>query len=165
MDVTIEAMRATDAPAVLAILAEGIAAGTATFETEVPTGDAWSAAHLEAGRLVARDPAGAVVGWTALGPVSARAVYRGVAEVSVYVAAHARGHGVGRALLRALIEASEAAGMWTLQTSVFPANRASLALLRSVGFREVGVRERIGQHGDEWRDTVLLERRSQRVGR
>jgi len=165
VDVTIEAMRATDAPAVLAILAEGIAAGTATFETEVPTWDAWSAAHLEAGRLVARDPAGAVVGWTALGPVSARAVYRGVAEVSVYVAAHARGHGVGRALLRALIEASEAAGMWTLQTSVFPANRASLALLRSVGFREVGVRERIGQHGDEWRDTVLLERRSQRVGR
>jgi phosphinothricin acetyltransferase len=165
VDLTVEPMRAGDADAVLAILGEGIAGGTATFETEVPAWSVWSAAHLEVGRLVARDDAGAVVGWTALGPVSSREAYRGVAEVSVYVASGARGLGVGGALLRALIPASEAAGIWTLQTNVFPANEASLALLGSVGFRRVGVRERIGRHGDEWRDTVLLERRSGQIGR
>jgi phosphinothricin acetyltransferase len=164
VEVEIERMRPDDGDAVLSIYGEGIAGGGATFETEVPSWEEWSAAHLEAGRLVARDRNGVVVGWAALSPVSSRAAYRGVADVSVYVTGWARKGGVGTALLQALIEESEGAGLWTLQTNVFPANRASLALLKSMGFRRVGVRERIGRHGDEWRDTVLLERRSPAVG-
>jgi phosphinothricin acetyltransferase len=157
-------MRDEDAEAVLEIYADGIVGGAATFESSIPTWEEWTSAHLEPARLVARDEAGAVVGWAALSPVSAREVYRGVAEVSVYVAAPARGRGVGRELVQALIDASEAAGIWTLQTSVFPANQASLALLTSTGFRRVGIRERVGRLGNEWRDTVLLERRSRTVG-
>jgi L-amino acid N-acyltransferase YncA len=164
VDVRIEPMRSDDGAAVLAIYGQGIEGGGATFETEVPSWDSWSNAHLEAARLVARDDGGRVVGWAALGPASGRPAYRGVAEVSVYVSAEARGRGVGTALLREVIEASEAAGIWTLQTSVFPENAASLALLASVGFRRVGTRERIGWLGDAWRDTVLLERRSAVVG-
>jgi phosphinothricin acetyltransferase len=161
--VAIRALTHEDWPAVRSIYLEGIATGNATFETEPPDWEGWDEGHLERGRLVAvRD--GAVVGWAALAPTSSRAVYAGVAEVSVYVAAEARGQGLGRVLLHALIAESEAAGIWTLQASVFPENRATLRLHVGAGFRELGRRERIGRHDGRWRDTVVLERRSDRVG-
>ena len=153
-------MSPEDWPRVRAIYAEGIATGNATFETEAPSWEAWNAAHLEEGRIVARDASGTLLGWAALTPVSARCVYAGVGDLSVYVAAAARGRGVGRLLLEGLIEASERAGLWTLQAGVFPENVASLALHRACGFREVGRRERIGRMNGVWRDVVLLERRS-----
>lgn len=163
--VVVEAMRPEDWPPVREIYEEGIAGGNATFEMYAPTWDAWNRARLRECRLVARDePQGRVLGWAALSPVSERAVYRGVAELSIYVAADARGRGVGRTLLRELIASSEEAGIWTLQAGVLAENEASLALHRSCGFREVGRRERIGRHGDRWRDVVLLERRSPSVG-
>ena len=146
-----------------AVYLEGVATGHATFETEAPGWDAWDAAHLPFARFVAL-AGGRVAGWSALGRVSARRAYAGVAEVSVYVGGEFRGAGAGRALLAALVEASEANGVWTLQASVFPENAASLALHRACGFREVGRRERIGRLGGRWRDTVLLERRSTKVG-
>ena len=156
-------MEPEDAGTVLAIYRDGIATGLATFETEVPSWADWDAAHLRSCRIVAeRD--GSVVGFAALSPVSRRAVYRGVAEVSLYVAASARGAGIGRALLDALVRASEAEGFWTLQAGIFPENEASLALHRACGFRVVGTRERIGAHGGRWRDVVLLERRSRVAG-
>ena len=153
-------MSPEDWPRVRAIYAEGIATGNATFETEAPSWEAWNAAHLEEGRIVARDASGTLLGWAALTPVSGRCVYAGVGDLSVYVAAAARGRGVGRLLLQGLIEASERAGLWTLQAGVFPENVASLALHRACGFREVGRRERIGKMNGVWRDVVLLERRS-----
>jgi L-amino acid N-acyltransferase YncA len=163
--VVVEAMRPEDWPAVREIYEEGIAGGNATFEMYAPTWDAWNRARLRECRLVARDGEGEpVLGWVALSPVSERAVYRGVAELSIYVAGAARGRGVGRALLRQLIAASEEAGIWTLQAGVLAENEASLSLHRACGFREVGRRERIGRHGDVWRDVVLLERRSPTVG-
>jgi phosphinothricin acetyltransferase len=156
-------MAPEDAPRVLAIYAEGIASGDATFETAAPSREAWDRARLGACRLVAeRD--GQVVGWAALSPVSSRAAYAGVAEVSVYVAASARGAGVGRALLEAVVEASEREGLWTLQAGIFPENAASLALHARCGFRVVGRRERIGRREGRWRDVWLLERRSRRAG-
>ncbi len=150
--------------AVRRIHGEGIATGEATFETE-PEADwaSWSADHLEVGRLVAVRE-GVVAGWAALSGVSDRCVYAGVAEVSVYVAADQRGHGVGSALLARLIEESEACGLWTLQAGVFPENASSIALHEKLGFRVVGRRERLGQLGGRWRDVLLLERRSDRVG-
>jgi len=163
-DVAIESMRPEDWPAVRGIYEEGIAGGNATFEMYAPTWDAWDRGHLRECRLVARR-GDRVVGWVALSPVSQRAVYRGVAEVSIYVAADARGRGVGGGLLQRLITDSEDAGIWTLQAGVMAENEPSLALHRSCGFREVGRRERIGKHGDRWRDVVLLERRSPVVGR
>jgi L-amino acid N-acyltransferase YncA len=141
------------------IYEEGIATGHATFETEAPDWPAWDEAHLPDHRFVARR-GDRVVGWGALAPVSHRRVYAGVAEVSVYVADGARGEGVGRALLSALVRSSEEAGLWSLQTGIFPENEASLALHRRLGFREVGIRERIGRHHGVWRDVVFLERRS-----
>ncbi|HTS72452.1 MAG TPA: GNAT family N-acetyltransferase, partial [Gaiellaceae bacterium] len=141
---------------------EGIATGNATFETEVPSWSAWDAAHLAEHRFVAeRD--GRVVGWIALSPASRRPCYAGVAEISVYVAEAARGNGVGTELLAAVLASAEAAGLWTLQTSVFPENQPSLALLRRFGFRTVGTRERIGRLHGAWRDTALVERRSEVV--
>ena len=149
-----------DWPEVRRIYQEGIATNQATFETIVPaTWESWVASKLPSGRLVAlRD--GRPVGWAALSAVSSRPAYRGVAEVSVYVAAAARGTGVGRALLHALVEASEASGVWTLQASIFPENAASVRLHEQAGFRVVGRRKRIAQHHGAWRDTVMLERRS-----
>ena len=153
-------MAASDWEAVRAIYAEGIATGNATFETETPSWNTWDSNHLSAPRLVAVE--NRILGWAALSPVSRRAIYAGVVEVSVYIAAMARGRGVGRALMHALVPATEAAGIWTLQAGIFPENRASLALFRACGFRDVGRRERIGCLGGVWRDVVLLERRSRR---
>jgi len=163
--ITIGSMSAADAAAVLAIYAAGIATGDATFQTEVPSWAEWDAAHLSTPRIVARDASGAVLGWCALSPVSRRPVYAGVTEESVYVAPAARGRGVGRALLEAMCLASEAAGIWTMQTGIFPENAASLALHEACGFRVLGVRERIGRHFGRWRDVVFLERRSRKAGR
>ena len=148
----------SDWPAVAAILAEGIATGDATFETTVPAWDDWDHRHLPDHRFVA-ELDGEVAGWIAVVPYSSRAAYRGVGEESVYVAERARGRGVGRALLAALIAGAREGGLWTLQAGVFRENEASLALHRSAGFREVGVRERIGQLNGVWRDVVLLELR------
>ena len=151
-------MREEDWPSVAAIYREGIEGRLATFETEVPDWSVWDEAHLREHRLVART-GDEVVGWAALMPVSRRAVYAGVVDLSVYVTASARGKGVGRALLAALVERARADGLWTLQAGVFPENEASLALHRSLGFRDVGVRERIGRLDGVWRDVVLLELR------
>jgi L-amino acid N-acyltransferase YncA len=153
-------MTAADAPAVLAIYQAGLEAGDASFETEAPDWPAFDAGRLAAHRLVAVDDSGRVLGWAAVTAVSTRPVYAGVVEHSVYVDPAAQGQGVGRALLDALIAATEAAGVWTIQSAVFPENAASIALHERAGFRRVGVRERIGRHGDRWRDTILIERRS-----
>jgi phosphinothricin acetyltransferase len=148
----------SDWPAIARIYEEGIATGNATFEVDVPPFEDWDAAHLPAPRLVADDDA-EVVGWLAVSAVSRREVYRGVVEHSVYVAERARGRGIGRMLLAALVEAAPSHGIWTIQTSLFPENAASVALHEAAGFRHVGRRERIAQHGGEWRDTLLLELR------
>jgi phosphinothricin acetyltransferase len=163
MDLIIDLMQPHDWKFVQAIYLEGIATGQATFETEAPDWERWNAGHLPQCRLVARNGDG-LLGWAALSPVSRRKVYAGVAEVSVYVADSARGRGVGGALMRALIEASERHGVWTLQSSIFPENHASVALHLKHGFREVGRRERIARHHGVWRDTVVLERRSRAAG-
>jgi phosphinothricin acetyltransferase len=159
----ITTLQAEDWPAVREIYLEGLATNQASFETEAPTWEQWNQARLPVCRLVARDRAG-ILGWAALSPVSSRKVYRGVAEASVYVAARGRGTGAGSALLEALIEASEAAGIWTLEAKIFPENAASLALCRRCGFRQVGVREKLGCHKSVWRDVLLLERRSSVTG-
>ncbi|MGW6936839.1 helix-turn-helix domain-containing GNAT family N-acetyltransferase [Lentzea sp. NPDC054927] len=158
-DVTVRAMRDDDWAAVRRIYAEGIATGDATFETEVPQRRALDAKWLREHRWIA-EADGVVAGWAAATPVSTRDCYAGVAEHSVYVAADLRGRGVGKALLHKLVTAADAAGLWTLQTSIFPENRASLALHHAAGFRTLGVRERIAQHHGVWRDTVFLERRA-----
>lgn len=156
-------MSAEDWPAVRQIYVEGIASGQATFETEAPAWEAWDGNHNAFGRLIAMVDH-EVVGWAALSRVSSREVYRGVAEVSVYVAEKSRGHGFGRVLLEALIQEAEKNGIWTMQASIFPENEASIELHRHCGFREVGRRERISKLNGIWRDTVLLERRSSLVG-
>jgi phosphinothricin acetyltransferase len=144
------------------IYLDGVRGGDATFETEAPEWEAWNAAHLGL-RLVAVDD-GEVAGWAAVSPTSTRECYRGVGEVSIYVSESARGRGVGQMLLGELVARSEAAGYWTLTAGIFPENEASLRLHRSGGFRDVGVRERIGRSRGVWRDVVLLERRSTVVG-
>ncbi len=158
-DRRIEALQPEHWDAVSRIYAEGVATGNATFETDIAAWELWDAAHLPGLRLVAIE-GGEVVGWAALSPVSQREVYRGVTESSVYVAGDARGRGIGRALMEELIRRSEEAGIWTIQTSIFPENTASMALHEAVGFRVVGTRERIARHHGRWRDTVFLERRS-----
>jgi L-amino acid N-acyltransferase YncA len=163
MNLRIQPMDPRDWESVRAIYLEGIATGNATFETAAPEWAKWDAAHRSDCRLVAREGS-AVVGWAALSPVSSRKVYEGVAEVSVYVAASARSKGVGKLLLRSLIEESERRGVWTLQAGVFPENVPSIRLHEEFGFRRVGVRERVGKMGDRWRDVVLLERRSRTAG-
>ncbi|HEY6230253.1 MAG TPA: GNAT family N-acetyltransferase [Pyrinomonadaceae bacterium] len=163
METVIKRMEADDWAAVRAIYLAGIATGQATFETEAPSWTEWDNSHLPAPRLVACSRE-TVVGWAALSRVSSRAAYAGVAEVSVYVDEQMRGRGVGTLLLTALVAGSEAAGIWTLQASIFPENSASILLHKSCGFREVGRRERIGKLEGVWRDTILLERRSEVVG-
>jgi L-amino acid N-acyltransferase YncA len=164
MNLKITPMRPADWPAVREIYGEGMATGNATFETELPDWEKWNSSHRQDCRLIAREGE-QILGWAALSPVSARRVYAGVAEVSVYVAAAARGGGVGQALLRMLIEESERHDIWTLQAGVFPENIASIALHKHCGFCEVGLRHRIGKLGETWRDVLLLERRSHQVGR
>jgi L-amino acid N-acyltransferase YncA len=159
----INEMRPGDWEDVKAIYAEGIATRQATFEVAAPSWGAWDAAHLPFARLVARKGE-TVAGWAALSSVSRRQAYAGVAEVSVYVAQYLRGTGLGRQLLETLIAQSEQHGIWSLQAVMFPENAGSVALHLRCGFREVGRRERIGKLDGEWRDTMLLERRSRRVG-
>ena len=151
-------MTANDWEQVREIYLEGIRSGNSTFETEAPSWEKWNENHLEIARLVMRDGE-TVIGWAALSPVSKRDVYRGVAEVTVYVTESARGKGHGRTLLGALIAESEKNGIWTLQASIFPENIASVELHLRCGFREVGKRERIAMLGGIWRDTILFERR------
>jgi L-amino acid N-acyltransferase YncA len=155
----IRAMTRDDWPAVEAIYAEGIATRQATFEAAPPTWAEFDAGRLPAHRLVAID-GDRVVGWAAVSPTSARECYAGVVEHSVYVSADARGRGVARALMEALIASTDEAGIWTIQTSIFPENEASVALHERLGFRVVGRRERIAQLDGQWRDTLLLERRA-----
>jgi len=159
MNGAIEQMKAGDWEQVRSIYLEGIAAGNATFETEAPSWEKWDEGHLRIARLVMRDR-DEVLGWAALSPVSKRSAYRGVAELTVYVTESARGQGIGRALLEALIKESENNGIWTLQASIFPENTASVKLHLACGFREVGRRERIAILNGVWRDTLLFERRS-----
>jgi L-amino acid N-acyltransferase YncA len=163
MNRAIEQINASDWDQVRAIYLEGIASGNSTFETDAPSWEKWDEAHLPIARIVMRDGE-KVLGWAALSPVSKRDVYRGVAELTVAVTESARGKGVGRALLEALIEESERNGIWTLQASIFPENTASIKLHLRCGFREVGRRERIGMLNGVWRDTLLFERRSQSLG-
>jgi L-amino acid N-acyltransferase YncA len=184
--ITVEPMQARHAAGVLAVYAEGIATGEATFETAAPTWGDWDRSRRPdhrfvalradppgdpvaedgpAGHVAEDGPAGPVVlGWVAVSPVSTRPAYAGVVEHSVYVADAARGRGVGGALMRRLVQSCDAGGIWTIQSGVFPENTASLALHERFGFRRVGVRERIGRRDGRWRDVVLLERRSAVVG-
>ncbi len=160
----IRSLRPEDWPVVERIFAEGIAAGNATFESATPTWEQFDSGRIRAPRLVAVDD-DVVLGWAAASPVSSRAAYRGVIEHSVYVASRAQGRGVGRALLVAFIAAADDAGYWTIQSSIFPENAASLALHERAGFRVIGRREAIAQstvgpYAGQWRDTILIERRS-----
>ncbi|MFF5180500.1 GNAT family N-acetyltransferase [Micromonospora sp. NPDC000316] len=162
-DISVRPMIAADADRVLVIYQAGLDAGNASFELTAPTWAAFDATRLTAHRFVAVDAAGTVLGWIAVSPTSTRAVYAGVVEHSVYVDPSAHGRGIARRLLDALIASTEAAGIWTIQSGVFPENAASLRLHQRAGFRVVGVRERVGRHHDRWRDVVLLERRSPTV--
>jgi L-amino acid N-acyltransferase YncA len=160
----IDALRREDWDAARAIYLEGIATGNATFETTAPSWEAWDRSHLADHRLAARRD-GSLLAWAALSPVSDRCAYAGVAENSIYVAASAQGQGVGRRLLGELCEQADGAGIWTIQTGIFPENRASVALHEAVGFRIVGRRERLGCLNGVWRDVLLMERRSAVAGR
>jgi L-amino acid N-acyltransferase YncA len=176
MAVIVDALTPDDWEAVLTIYQQGLSTGLATFETRLPTWDEWDGSHLPCCRLAARQtrPVDSsessqaqkcdLLGWAAASPVSKRPVYRGVAEVSIYVAEQARGQGLGKLLLNRLIGETERAGIWTLQAVIFAENAPSLTLHQSCGFRWVGRRERIARRGDTWHDTILLERRSQVVG-
>jgi L-amino acid N-acyltransferase YncA len=158
--VELRELKQEDWPAVREIYEQGITGRNATFETEAPEWDAWNRSHLDGHRLVAVE-GGRVVGWAALSPVSERCVYQGVAENSVYVDSSAQGRGIGKALLERLVADAERAGIWTIQTGVFPENDASVGLHLACGFRVVGLRERLGQLDGEWRDVLFLERRSE----
>lgn len=162
-EVTLRPLVSDDYPRVRQIYLEGIATGHATFETTAPDWEGWDRKFLKPCRLVA-EADGRVVGWAGVTPVSDRCVYGGVGEVAVYVAAEARGRGVGTRLLEALTRASEEAGLWTLQAGIFPENAGSVRIHEKCGFRVLGTRERLGKLGDRWRDVLLLERRSRVVG-
>jgi len=162
--VVIRPMRPGDAGQVLAIYQAGLDTGQASFETVAPDWGAFDAAKLPGHRFTAVDADGRVLGWVAVSPVSARRVYAGVVEHSVYVVPGRHRRGIGSALLRALIGSTEAAGIWTIQSSLFPENAASLRLHEQAGFRIVGTRERIACHHGRWRDTVIVERRSSVAG-
>jgi L-amino acid N-acyltransferase YncA len=163
MNYTIDKMTFDDWDAVRAIYEEGIATEMATFETTVPDWDEWNASHLKICRLVVRAD-GKVIGWAALNAISHRQAYVGVAEVSIYIANHVQGMGIGKKLLGKLVKESEAENLWTLQAGIFPENKASLAIHKANGFREVGYRERIGQLNGIWKDVILFERRSKIIG-
>jgi phosphinothricin acetyltransferase len=156
-------MKETDWPFVSRIYAEGIATGFATFEKEIPSYENWDNNHLSSCRIVAVEKDN-VLGWAALSPVSGRCVYGGVGEVSVYIGKGFRGRGVGKLLMKELIKQSEAAGLWTLQSGIFPENTASIKLHEDVGFRRIGHRERVGKLDGDWKDNVIFERRSKIVG-
>lgn len=160
---TIQPMTDADWPAVQRIYADGIATGNATFETQTPDWETWDRGHLTDCRLVARID-GVVVAWAALSPVSARSCYAGVTEHSVYVDENHRGQGIGKALLREFVRQTEQSGFWTIQSSIFPENAASIAIHLACGFRVVGRRKQVAMHHGVWRDTVLVERRSRVVG-
>ena len=160
---TIAALLPAHWPAVKAIYEAGLATGNASFQTSAPSLEEWDKAHLAHSRFVALD-GDTVTGWAALTPVSGRCVYAGVAEVSVYIDPSRHGQGIGKKLIQALISESEANGIWTLQAGIFPENTASIRLHEGAGFRQIGIRQRIGKMGDRWRDTVLLEKRSTTVG-
>lgn len=159
LSVPVRALEPDDWTAVLRIYAEGIATGIATFETTVPSRESLQDKWLPGHRWVA-EVDGQVAGWAAISPVSTRECYAGVGETSIYIAAHHRGRGVGKALLHKQVTAADDAGLWTLQSTIFTENEASIGLHHSVGYRTVGVRKRIAKLGDTWRDTALIERRS-----
>ncbi|MFJ7064024.1 GNAT family N-acetyltransferase [Streptomyces sp. NPDC101115] len=153
-------LTAAHADEVIAIYQAGIDEGNATFETRAPSWEQFDAAKMPGHRFAAVDASGRVLGWVAATKVSDRCAYAGVVEHSVYVHPDARGRGVASALLRALVDSTEAAGIWTIQSGIFPENTASLAAHERAGFRIIGTRERIGRHRGRWRDTILVERRS-----
>jgi len=161
--IQITQMKKADWPAVSRIYQQGIETGMATFEQEVPEWDHWNEHHVDSCRLVAREGE-KVVGWAALSAVSSRCVYGGVAEVSVYIAEEARGNRIGERLLTRLIDESEEQGYWTLQSGIFPENVASINLHEKLGFRKIGFRERIGQLHGVWKDNILMEKRSKKIG-
>jgi phosphinothricin acetyltransferase len=160
--VEIRELREEDWPAVREIFEQGIAGRNATFETEAPSWEAWDRSQLDGHRWVAVEQ-GRVVGWVAAHPVSSRPCYAGVVEHSVYVHDDSQGKGIGRALLERLFASTEAAGIWTIQTGIFPENEASIVLHRKTGFRVVGTQEKLGKMDGVWRDVVVLERRSEVV--
>jgi len=163
MKITIENLKKEHWPQVEAIYLEGIRTNDVTFETTSPGWESWNQARLECCRLIMkRDDT--IIGWAALSPYSRRFVYRGVAELSIFIASPDRGKGLGTILLKKLVEESEANGIWTLQAGIFPENIASIAIHKRLGFREVGVRKKLGQMNGIWRDVVLLERRSTVAG-
>lgn len=163
MEIEILPMQPEDWPEVKKIYEEGIATKNATFQKEAPSWEEWDKGHLHKCRFVAKEGE-RILGWAALSPVSGRCVYAGVTEVSIYLAASVRGKGLGSRLLNHLIDESEKNNIWTLQAGIFPENIASIGLHKKCGFREVGLREKLGEMDGVWRDVVLLERRSRRVG-
>jgi len=163
MEITFKTMTANDWKSVAEIYKQGIETGNATFQQEIPTWNDWDNGHIKSCRIVACME-NEIVGWAALSSVSARKVYAGIAEVSIYVANKYRGHGIGYKLLEKTITESESENFWTLQVGIFPENQASLHIHKKLNFREIGYRERIGKMNGTWRNTVLLERRSKIVG-
>lgn len=164
MNITIQITSFTqnDWPIISAIYQEGIDTGIATFETKVPSWEAWNATHIKSCRIkaVSKDK---TVGWASLSPTSRREVYKGVAEVSIYITSKYQNLGIGKLLLSALINESEKEGFWTLQASIFSQNTPSIALHKSLGFREIGYREKVGKLNDIWYDNTILERRSKLI--
>lgn len=156
-------MLATDWESVANIYKQGIDTGMATFETNVPTFEAWDEAHMSTCRFIAESTS-EIMGWVALSPVSSRCVYGGVAEISVYISENSRGKGLGKLLLEHVISASEQEGIWTLQSGIFPTNYGSIKIHEATGFRMIGKRERVGRLHSKWVDNVLFERRSSIVG-
>jgi L-amino acid N-acyltransferase YncA len=164
MDYEIEEMKESDWQQVSNIYLEGIKTGTATFQTEVPTWEAWDKGHIKCCRLAAKF-GDKVLGWAALSPTSSRCVYKGVAEVSIYIGKEYKEQGIGSALLKNLIKESEKNGFWTLQSGIIAKNTASIALHKKCGFREVGIREKVAKmNNKDWLDVVFMERRSKTAG-
>jgi L-amino acid N-acyltransferase YncA len=164
MNITIRNMQPEDWPSVSSIYQQGISSGISTFETSVPEWEEWDKAHRKTCRFVAVSPENIVIGWAVLSQISKRDAYHGVAEVSIYISEISRGQGVGKALLKRLVESSENDGIWTLQAGIFAENEASINLHLACGFRVIGRRERIARLNGSWHDTVLLEKRSLIVG-